>query len=129
MAEAEANVATSMDRMFPAGAPAPGQLVGRVLLDGKRVGELWIGPAGKDPARWWVWDVTIDEGVRGRGYGRKTMLLAEELARANGATHLGLNVFARNEVARSLYTSLGYQETSVHMRKELDSAAAPNGPR
>jgi len=129
LAEAEANASTSMDRMFPAGAPAPGQFVGRVLLGGKRVGELWIGPVGSDPARWWVWRVTVDDGVRGRGYGRKTMQLAEEFARANGATSIGLNVFARNEVARSLYTSLDYLETSVQMRKALDSSAAPKGQR
>jgi len=129
LAEAEANADTSMDRMFPAGAPAPGQLVGRVLIHGKRVGELWIGPFGSDPARWWVWNIMVDEEVRGRGYGRKTMLLAEELARANGASSIGLNVFARNEVARSLYISLDYHETSVQMRKALDRATAPEGHR
>ncbi|MCU1494550.1 MAG: sortase-like acyltransferase [Acidimicrobiaceae bacterium] len=48
------------------------------------------------------------------------MLLAENLARANGATSIGLNVFAHNRVARDLYSSLGYRETSVQMRKELD---------
>jgi ribosomal protein S18 acetylase RimI-like enzyme len=50
------------------------------------------------------------------------MLLAEELARTQGATSIGLNVFAHNVVARELYSSLGYTETSVQMRKGLNPA-------
>jgi ribosomal protein S18 acetylase RimI-like enzyme len=124
LAEAEANADASMDQTFPGGSPAPGQLVGRVLVAGEPIGELWVGPFGGDPTRWWVWDVEIDEERRGRGYGRQAMLLAEELARASGAASIGLNVFAHNKVARSLYTSLGYQETSVRMRKALDPPTA-----
>ena len=96
-----------------------------MLSDGRRVGDLWIGPLGDDPERWWVWDIVVVEELRGRGYGRNMMLLAEELAQSNGATSIGLNVFARNHVARSLYTSLGYEETSVQMRKGLSPAEAP----
>ena len=47
------------------------------------------------------------------------MLLAERLARAQGARTIGLNVFAGNTVARTLYGSLGYEETTVQMRQEL----------
>ncbi len=120
LAEATANANANMERLFPGGRPAPGQLVGRVVCDGGPVGELWVGPAGNDPQRWWVWNIEVDEGHRGKGYGRKAMLLAEQLARTNGATTLGLNVFGHNHVARSLYTSLGYAESSVQMRKALN---------
>ena len=61
----------------------------------------------------------IDEEFRGRGYGREAMLLAEQLARREGALTLGLNVFGHNQVARTLYSSLGYEETAVQMRKAL----------
>ena len=63
--------------------------------------------------------MVIDEEFRGRGLGRKAMVLAEELARAHGAVTIGLNVVAHNRVARDLYTSLGYEDTSVQMRKTL----------
>jgi ribosomal protein S18 acetylase RimI-like enzyme len=33
-----------------------------------------------------------------------------------------LNVFGGNDVARNLYRSLGYVETSIQMGKDLDSA-------
>ena len=49
------------------------------------------------------------------------MLLAEDLARASAATSIGLNVFAHNVQARNLYSSLGYQEASIQMRKDLTS--------
>jgi ribosomal protein S18 acetylase RimI-like enzyme len=61
----------------------------------------------------------IDEEFRGLGHGRQAMLLAEELARSEGASTIGLNVFGHNQVARSLYSSLGFRETSVQMRKDL----------
>jgi len=117
--EAEANAARSFEQLVPGGSPAPGQLIGRVRLGNETVGRLWIGPAGPDPERWWVWDVAIHEDRRGRGLGRQVMLLAEELARSHGATTIGLNVFGQNRVARGLYTSLGYGEQSIQMRKSL----------
>jgi ribosomal protein S18 acetylase RimI-like enzyme len=119
LAEATANADASLARAFPDGSPGPGQLVGAVSYDGVRVGELWIGPHGDDPQRWWVWDVVIEESRRGQGLGRKAMILVEELAAANGARTIGLNVFAPNVVARGLYRSLGYEETAVQMRKSL----------
>jgi ribosomal protein S18 acetylase RimI-like enzyme len=123
--EATSNADADIERTFPGGSPGPGQLAGWVSDDGLRVGELWIGPFADDPARWWVWNVEIDEAQRGRGLGRKAMVLAENLARANGANSIGLNVFAENRVARSLYQSLGYKESSLQMRKTLIPSAEP----
>jgi ribosomal protein S18 acetylase RimI-like enzyme len=47
------------------------------------------------------------------------MLLAEDEARRRGLTRIELNVFGGNEVARNLYRSLGYVETSAQMAKDL----------
>jgi len=66
-----------------------------------------------------VMDIEIREEFRRRGYGRATMLLAEEAARNHGATYLGLNVFGHNPNARALYESLGYESQSIRMRKPL----------
>ncbi|MFJ2776828.1 GNAT family N-acetyltransferase [Kitasatospora sp. NPDC087315] len=110
-----------MARSFPSGAPTPGHAVFDVLDDaGAAVGHLWIGPDTSDDAgAWWVWDIAIDADHRGRGLGRAAMLLGEEYARAQGARTLGLNVFGFNAGARGLYESLGYETTSVKMRKTL----------
>jgi GNAT superfamily N-acetyltransferase len=117
--EAEANADRTLNELLPGGSPAHGQLVGRVLAHQEPVGTLWVGQAGSDAERWWVWDIVINEDRRGQGLGRAAMVLAEELARAQGARTIGLNVFAGNTVARTLYGSLGYEETTVQMRKEL----------
>src|SRR3974390_1438777 len=103
--EAAANAEESMRRTFPDGSPAPGQLAGRLVWEGQPMGELWVGQSGGDPERGWVWDVRLDEPFRGRGLGRRAMLIAEDLARTNGAVSIGLNVFAHNGVARNLYNS------------------------
>ena len=123
--EARANAEASLQRTFPEGSPGPGQLAGRLVWGGRRIGELWVGQFGSDPERWWVWDVRVDEPFRGRGLGHHAMLLAEELARTNGAVSIGLNVFAHNTVTRNLYTSLGYGESSVQMRKQV--SGSPDG--
>jgi ribosomal protein S18 acetylase RimI-like enzyme len=47
------------------------------------------------------------------------MELAEQQASARGIGRVELNVFGGNEVARNLYRSLGYVETSVQMAKDL----------
>ena len=126
--EAEANAETSFERLVPGGTPASGQHLGRLLdADGRRVGHLWVGPMGGDPARWWVWDVAIHIDLQGHGYGRSAMRLAERLAREHGASSIGLNVFAHNQVARNLYASLGYAESAVTMRKQLEEPGVSEG--
>lgn len=120
VAEAESNALTSFERLAPGGTLAAGQHLGRLVdVDNRLVGHLWVGPLGNDPTRWWVWDVAIEPGFRGHGYGRSAMQLAERLAWDDGASSIGLNVFARNQVARNLYLSLGYAESAITMRKPL----------
>jgi ribosomal protein S18 acetylase RimI-like enzyme len=88
--------------------------------DGERVGRLWVGERDLDDGRvLWIWEVFVDERFRGRGYGRAAMELAEEEARERGLATVALNVFGRNDVARGLYRSLGYDEVAVAMRKSV----------
>lgn len=111
-------VAQQRKDYFPEGKPAPGHLLYRVLDDGDPVGILWIGPRqGNRPDQLWVYNIIVDEGLRGRGIGRAAMLLAEEEAKAHGAVELGLNVFGHNKIARNLYESLGYDTMAIMMRK------------
>jgi len=118
--EAERVVHEQRAATFPGGVPAPGHRLYRVVDDGQAVGSLWLGPGpGGTPGLWWVWEVRIDEEHRGRGVGTAVMVLAEDEARATGATELGLNVFGHNSGARRLYERLGYSTVAMRMAKRL----------
>jgi hypothetical protein len=62
------------------------------------------------------------------------MELAEEMARADGATELGLSVLATNNTAHGLYLSLGYEVLDpqsgplLRMSKHLSCAPSPTPP-
>lgn len=108
----------SQEQFFPDDRLVDGHLLFTVEADGEDAGWLWIGPMA-DATDWYVWDVAIHETHRGRGLGRRAMELAEEVAREHGAANLRLNVFAYNEPAIRLYTSLGYAVGAMHMGKSL----------
>jgi ribosomal protein S18 acetylase RimI-like enzyme len=108
-------------QLLPQGRATPGQLIFRIDADGKPVGWLWL--AMRDPRSeegvGYIYDVEVDKAFRGNGYGRAAMELAEAEARRHGLHALSLNVVGHNAVARALYSSLGYHEVAVRMRKTL----------
>jgi len=108
----------SEQQFFPDGRLVEGHFLFTVEVDGEDAGWLWIGPSS-DPTSWWVWDVAVHEAFRGRGIGRATMLLAEDVARSQGAASMRLNVFAYNTPAIRLYDGLGYETASMHKQKLL----------
>jgi GNAT superfamily N-acetyltransferase len=87
-----------------------------VEADGRRVGTVFVGM--RDGGLW-LYDITIDEAERGKGYGRGAMTALEVEVRRLGHDTIGLNVWGGNEAARGLYRSLGWAEESVHMRKNI----------
>jgi ribosomal protein S18 acetylase RimI-like enzyme len=109
---------TSERQFFPDGRLVEGHFLFTVVVDDEDAGWLWIGPSS-DPTTWWVWDIEVHEAFRRRGLGRATMLLAEDVARSQGAAAIRLNVFAYNVEAIRLYDSLGYETASMHKQKRL----------
>jgi|SRR5581483_2638832 len=88
--------------------------------DGEVAGHLWLAERdGLGGRIMFVYEIAIGETYRGLGLGREAMLFAEEEARRLGLARIELNVFGGNEVARNLYTSLGYGESAVYMVKKL----------
>lgn len=110
-------------RLFPDGAAPPGNEL-YALEDaesGDRVGDLWFTerPTDSGEASLYVYSVEIEPELRGRGLGREAMQLFEDEARRRGLSETNLTVMGGNEVARSLYRSLGYVERAVFMSKTL----------
>ena len=116
-AEAEAKAARDHAALFPEGKPVEGQHLFAIEdKHGAVIGRLFFAVRSSGV---WLYEIELEEGVRGRGLGREAMLVFEKLARELGAEKVTLNVFGGNDVARSLYRSLGYVEESVHMGKRL----------
>ena len=121
-AEATRVAERQFTEFFPEGAPAAGHhlFVGRDGQTGNRIGILWLHQRTQGEANHvFIYDVEVEESARGRGWGRELMQYAEAWALDQGAAQIELNVFGGNAVARGLYRSLGYLESSVHMTKTL----------
>ena len=78
-------------------------------------------------ARRWleVDQVCVDDDARQRGLARALFAAAEDLAREQGLARLELNVWTRNDHARTVLTVLGY--TTFMERRERDLESVPAG--
>jgi ribosomal protein S18 acetylase RimI-like enzyme len=106
--------------LFPDGFATPVEL--RIVEDesGMPVGRVVWAEREQHGSRYaFLYDVEIDEDQRGRGLGRAAMQQLEDEVRAQGFERLQLNVFGGNDRARGLYRSLGFDELSVQMGKDL----------
>jgi len=97
---------------------------------GHLCGWIWIGPppdARRVPNEQYLYQITVDENVRGRGYGRMMLQALEALLAAEGVETLRLNVFSTGTGSRGLYDSAGYEvlsagEASAELCKRLSPA-------
>jgi ribosomal protein S18 acetylase RimI-like enzyme len=117
---AQAKAEADFPAVLPSGLETPGHAIFVVEADGEAIGRLWLAEREMGGRRTlFIYDISIDPQRQGRGYGRAAMRLAEDEAHSRGIGRLELNVFGGNDVARGLYRSLGYVETSVQMAKDL----------
>ena len=85
---------------------------------GEKIGMVWMKHEAPR-AHGFIFDLTLDEAQRGKGFGKQAMLALEEKARDLGLETIGLHVFANNTAAMKLYKGLGYAVTSQNMTKRL----------
>jgi ribosomal protein S18 acetylase RimI-like enzyme len=86
------------------------------------IGVLWLFIVREtQPPSGFIYDLLLHAPYRGRGLGKQAMLALEKKAKELGLASLALNVFEDNTVAKSLYTSLGYEVRSLNMSKILSS--------
>ena len=108
--------------LLPQGLRTPDQFFVRLqdADSGSDVGTLWWAEsdlAGRRQAS--VYSIEIDEHARRRGYARAAFHELERVARERGVHHLSLHVFGHNHAARRLYDELGFEPTSITLRKIL----------
>ena len=120
LTEAERKAADDYARLLPDGLRTPGHHLWTVYDDAREVGLLWLQLEQKsDGLHAFVFDIEVIAELRRQGYGRATMEAAERVCRERGAVSIGLNVFGFNVGARNLYEHMGFEVTSVQMRKRL----------
>lgn len=109
-------------RLLPNGLATEGHLllIAEDAQTGQRVGYLWFAEKETEAGPvCWLYDIYVDESMRGMGYGRALMERLEQQARSLGLSRIELNVDGFNERARKLYGSLGYVETARQLYKDL----------
>lgn len=128
-AEAAARRSESdFERLLDQGLDTPYQHLFTAYDADEPIGVLWLyipdesaepadGPP--TPPGAYVYDVSVHEDKRRRGYGRAIMQAGMAESRARGAESLRLNVFGHNDGAKALYEQLGFKVTSTQMKLDL----------
>ena len=102
------------------------------MIDRRRPGSvrryfarLWVTPAeaGDDRAAF-LYQITVAEQYRRRGFGRAMLRALEDLLARDGFEELRLNMMVANEPARRLYAAAGYElvdqvDRRCRMRKRV----------
>jgi ribosomal protein S18 acetylase RimI-like enzyme len=108
--------------LLPQGLATPGQFFVHLHDEagGERVGSLWWSEGDKGGRREaYVYNIEIDEAARRLGHARAAFAELERVAREHGMQQVGLHVFGHNTGARRLYDELGFEPTSITMKKDL----------
>jgi ribosomal protein S18 acetylase RimI-like enzyme len=117
---ARQKAADDFARLLPDGLATEGHELFTVYDGDDPVGMLWLHFERKpDGEHAFGYDFSVREDLRRHGYGRAVMVAAERLCRDRGVLSVGLNVFGNNTGARALYEQMGYEPTSIQMRKWL----------
>jgi len=118
--EARASAERQLEELLPDGPTTRTHHLWQVVAGDEVVGALWLRVRPlRGEVEAYVFDVEIESRLRGRGFGRATMLAAETAARDLDADVIRLNVFAHNTAAVRLYESLGFTATDVTLTKRL----------
>lgn len=96
----------------------PGQVYLAVMSGDRQVGYLHYGERAESKSVY-IWNIALDENMRGKGIGRKVLELALARIKNSGFTKVGLNVFSVNTPAIRLYESLGFKPTQMNMELKI----------
>lgn len=106
--------------LLPKGLETPGHDLFAAMVDGREVGTLWLftDPV-LSPPETFIYDIEVEPGERGRGFGRELLEAAEGWCADHSIGVLRLHVFGFNKVAIGLYESAGFETTNIRMAKQI----------
>ena len=112
--------AEDFGRLLPKGLATPDHYFWTAYDGPTEVGVLWLRIEEKaDGLQAFGFDFRVVPELRRHGYGRAMMVAAEQICRERGVVSIGLHVFGFNTGARSLYEQMGFEVTSIQMKKRL----------
>ncbi|MGI5214217.1 GNAT family N-acetyltransferase [Plantactinospora sp. CA-290183] len=107
-------------RLLPDGLGTEGHRLWAAYAGDVEVGMVWLHLRRKsDGLHAFGYDFEVREELRRRGHGRAIMEAVERVCRDLGVVSIGLSVFGFNQGARRLYEQMGFETTTVQMRKRL----------
>lgn len=111
----------TFNRCLPDGIDTENHFIMNIINDkDEKIGIMWYGAKGKpDSVEAFIYDFSISEEFRGKGYGKKTLNLVEHEAKRQNFKKISLHVFGHNKRALNLYEKMGFEAYSIHMSKEI----------
>ena len=111
-----------MDGLLHQGLSTPNHFLYHIVLGegaaNSRIGYLWI-EVDEQKRRCFIADIYLFPEYQKQGWGRKTLELLDLKMKEADINRINLHVFANNQVALNLYTSMGYQTIDMTMQKWL----------
>ena len=117
--EKDANIKAKeeYEKLLPQKEETPNNNFFTIRNDNQEVGMIWFGKRSNEKG--YIYDINIWEDYQRYGYGKKSMIEVENVAKNLGIKSIELHVFGHNKVARNLYKNFGYIEASIIMNKTL----------
>lgn len=118
--EAYQKATQDFDSLLPQGIDTADHEFWTALDADVEVGMLWLAFTEKsDGLHAFGYDFLVTSDLRRQGYGRAIMAAAEEVCRERGVVEVGLSVFGFNSGAQALYEQMGFEVTTVQMRRRI----------
>lgn len=106
------------EQLLPEGVNSSDQFLYSIVdeFSGDKIGLLWVQVKAQKA---FIYDFSIEESFRGKGYGKQTLLALDEKLKSMNVESVALHVFGDNITAQELYKKMGYQITNIQMQKVL----------
>ena len=82
----------------------------------KKIGSFWLT---KEKKELFISEIYIRKKYRHQGYDKATLDKVEKIAKKLKIKRTGLNVFQHNNIAKNLYSKVGYEVISEYRVKEI----------
>jgi ribosomal protein S18 acetylase RimI-like enzyme len=119
MDRARAELRPLLDRELAEAGERGHDLWSAVNADGLTVGWLWVRPVEGRPRTAFLYQITVAEPLRRKGYGRAMLAALERQLAGSGIDELRLHVNLANLPAQRLYAAAGYEQADEDGRVRL----------